>query len=843
MEMFRKYMEGKKKTIIFVSSEQQTSVERKLLEIQPAFFHIQVTTIQRYVMDLLKKHHLFEMQLLSKKTSLLALKESLAIDGLEYFKDVTLTEGLVNALLEAYEMIADFGVDNLHEEGKWKDLKRMYQRFCEVKGNEYFFSELLYKAKDLIEEDVCYVDVSYSDYSLALDTFLKQCHVETIELENQLGSQDFYQVQFMHQEIELAISQISEGLKQGKHYSDFMVYLPNSDWMKDFILACPYPCKQQLETTNNRDTAFMDAFYIFDEEKMKVIAYLEDDWIEEMKKGSNVQRKALLEEVVSCPIEDLPDELDFETYRLFIKILLTSSSMVEDEAYDCIHLCTYKTPMLFQNYAHVFCLGLNEDVYPSKISESALILNEEISEFYPEGTPLLRNATREWERMFDILKTSSHYTLTSHFGALDGAEALPSLLYKQLLGKKKEKKATFSYPQTIDEISATFDGQTKALQEAKAFYKKDAISPSEIETFNACPYKHFLSYGLKIRPKRRKLETRAKFGTLMHDMLDLSAPLFKEDFFHALEKIERKYGISKTEHLDERLENLVLAFLDHYSIELETNEEIYLYRQFPKQFLNTLKILLYHIESGEFRMAFHEEKLSYEINGVKYMGRIDRADVYKNYVKILDYKSSNKSLDLALALEGFNVQMAMYLEMLTKNKGMDKGALLYFNTRQRKIDADGRMNIDGVDASDLEAAYQMEGWILEDSKHEVMYGIDHNFPESKIAHIRYVKSKDAYTGRLLNENQLNHFIDKMFNYLHGLVVRCFDEGDISIAPAGSDNLGTEMKVSPCQYCDYQDVCLRDPFYHEKRKVKEISKEELEIILEGGKENGSSNVNE
>jgi len=841
--MLRKYMEQQKKTIIFVSDEHKTYVERCLLKIKPAYFHIQVTTPQRYILDLLKKNHLFDVELLSKKTSLLALKKSLEIEGLTYFKNIVLTEGFVNALLEAYEMMADIDVSQLPTSGKWNDLKRMYQVFCNAKGNEYFFSELVYKAIPFIEKEVCYVDLSYSNYSLALDTFFKKCHVEEVELNDLGGRKDFNQVQFSHQEIDLAISQISDGLKSGKHYKDFLVYVPNSQWINDFISKCPYPCKQQLSVVNNRDDAFLDAFYIFDEDKMKKLAYLEDRWLQEMKEGTNQRRKELLEEIVSYTFEDLPEDLDFETYRLFTKLLYVKPSNEVDPTLDCINVVTYQTPITCECFSHVFCLGLNEDIYPSKISESALILNDEIIPCYPEGTPLLRNATLEWERVYDILKTSSYYTISCHFGALDGSEVLPSLLYKQLKGNQKEKKTTFFFPTELDEISLSFDGQVKPLNNAKDVYRKKGISPSELETFNACPYKHFLSYGLKIRPRRRKLETRAKFGTLMHDMLDYVASLFSGDFFEALIKLEEEYHLNSQLTLNERLKNLLDAFLKNYMIELEGEEEYYLYKQFPTQFLNTLKILLYHIESGEFRMAFHEEKFMYEKDGVSYLGRIDRADVYKDYIKIMDYKSSNKTLDLALALEGFNVQMAMYLEMLAQNKQMKKGALLYFNTCQRKIDANGNMNLDGTTSQDFEAAYKMEGWILEDSKHEVMYGIDHNFPDSQIAHMRYVKSKDGYTGHLLKDDQLDVFISKIFAYLHQLVERCFNDGDISISPAGSDDLETHMKVSPCQYCDYQDVCLRDPFYHENRQIKVLKKDELEKLLEGGNEDGQSDINE
>lgn len=841
--VFKEYINSTKKTVIFVSEAQKVYVERKLLEDVPAYFHITVTTIERYVLDLLKKHHLFQYQLLSKKTSLLAVKKSVELEGLTYFKDVQLTEGLINALLEAYQIMADLPFDEIPNEGKWLDLKRMYQVFCEYKQHECFLEELLYKVITYIPEDINFVDCSYSKYSLAYDTFIKKCNAKKVEIQNINGKQEFYNVQFKHQEMDLVIHKISEGLKLNNHYNDYAIYVPNTSWIEQFVSKCPFPTNYQFKMVNNRDEAFLEAFYEYDIPKMKQVAYIDDDWFNEMEISSNTKRVELLEEIVSCAFEILPDDLDFETFRLFTKILHSKESMESNDNYDCVQLFTYQTPIVTKSFKHVFCLGLNEDEYPSKISESALILNDELIPYYKEGTPVVLNSKQEWKIMDDILKTSSNYTLICHFGSLSGDEVLPSLLYKQLLGKQKEKKFNYILPRKQDEISNSFDGRVEAIENPKEFYNKQGLSPSELEAFNQCPYKHFLNYGLKIRPIRRKLETKAKFGTLMHDLLDMCSPLFMGDFKSQLESLEKQYQLISSGSLDERLFSLAHALLKSYSLELVDEEEKYLYNVFPTQFLNTLKILIFHVSSGEFKLAYHEDKFDYMHGGVNFLGRIDRADVYKDYIKIIDYKSSNKTVDLALALQGFNVQMAMYLEMISKHKNLKKGAMLYFNTRSRKLDANGNMALDGTSASDFEEAYQMEGWILEDDKHEVMYGVDHNFPDSKIAHMKYVKSKDAYTGKLLTEEKLDKFIEGIFNHLHQLVDRCFVEGDISIAPAGSEKLNIQMKVSSCQYCDYQDVCLRDPFYHEDRQIVLLEKEELESFLEGGEQNGESNIDE
>ena len=353
--------------------------------------------------------------------------------------------------------MADLPFDEISNEGKWQDLKRMYQAFCDYKQQECFLEELLYKAIPYIPSDVNFVDCSYSKYSLAFDTFIKKCNAKKVEIKECSSQKEFYNVQFKHQEMDMVIHKISEGLKQNNHYNDYLIYVPNTSWIEEFVLKCPFPTNYQFKMVNNRDEAFLEAFYDYDVEKMKQVAYIENEWFREMENCANTRRKELLEEVVSCTFEELPEELDFDTFRLFTKILHSKEAMENNDVYDCIQLFTYQTPIITKSFKHVFCLGLNEDEYPSKISESALILNDELIPFYKDGTPIIRNSNQEWKIISDLLKTSEFYTLSCHFGSLSGDEVLPSLLYKQLLGKQKEKKFNYILPRKQDEISKSFD--------------------------------------------------------------------------------------------------------------------------------------------------------------------------------------------------------------------------------------------------------------------------------------------------------------------------------------------------------------------------------------------------
>ena len=54
------------------------------------------------------------------------------------------------------------------------------------------------------------------------------------------------------------------------------------------------------------------------------------------------------------------------------------------------------------------------------------------------------------------------------------------------------------------------------------------------------------------------------------------------------------------------------------------------------------------------------------IHQILFKGFVDRIDAYDNYVSIIDYKSSSKNIDLNLAMQGFQIQMLLYLQMVTK---------------------------------------------------------------------------------------------------------------------------------------------------------------------------------
>ncbi|MCD7808075.1 MAG: PD-(D/E)XK nuclease family protein, partial [Erysipelotrichaceae bacterium] len=201
-------------------------------------------------------------------------------------------------------------------------------------------------------------------------------------------------------------------------------------------------------------------------------------------------------------------------------------------------------------------------------------------------------------------------------------------------------------------------------------------------------------------------------------------------------------------------------------------------------------------------------------------------DTYQDYSCIIDYKSSDKDIDLNLALQGFNIQMLLYLKMTTHLNQTKPGAVLYFNDRKRVLASD-KLNETNID--DYIKAYQYGGYVIDDGSHEVIQAIDPTMPgKSNIIKVQYVKKSETYKGHILSESQFNKLMNEIEKHIVKLYQSLID-GQIMISPKGSDDNAIHHKVNPCRYCDYHSICSFDVFYNDYDLVSEL---DVDSILGG-----------
>lgn len=877
-----------------------------------AFMHIRVMSLTRLALETFARHRKFKKRPFSHLEALVACLTCLKMEGLEVFGQTEVTVSFLEELVTCFEVLSDCPTRvwpehiSMLSQAKINDLEKMYKRFLEIKQEALFGGELYRQLIPLLQ-DAFVIFCLPRDASKSQQEFIRQVPGAYLELqENKEASNwqsclleqyhqlkpkpianlpfSFHQFASKQDQFAYVIESIADHVLKGEgRYQDFCIYLENALDLADlatYANLCQVPLKADVPFLAPYVISYVRYYceHILDLEKENIdqlykianqcvvldmdLAQYEEQLkqdqyqLKQCKTTSDVEKILFKrwEILSSTPIKKLFDGWDApltcKQVLMFYQEMASLVSLAEDaKKKDRVYVTTYQQPYLARFFKHTYFLGLNEDIYPSRVKDSGLLLESELIHLYPTGTPKGKQTMLEKERMLWMIMLSSHSHFSCYRGALDGTTYLPSLLFNFLKQLANGKLAS-NQRRLITQANARYHGYLISPKEQQLHDEYEAhhyqpeplpqtltytlyanrVSPSQLECFNGCPYQHFLRYGLHLNSPTKD-ENRRIMGILMHDLLDECALLFKGEFASQLESLCGRYQIEVSD-LDTTLEALCLKMMERRRPEKMDAEMHYLWGIFPIQFLQSLKMLLSQASAGKFQLVYHEKALKDTLGEVDLVGRIDRGDVFEEYLKVLDYKSSGRTLDLDLAIQGFNIQMLVYLEMLSRQQKLKKGAVLYFNTALRKISSEEAMHLTVKDKLlvDFERSYKMQGWLVKDDRHQVMSGLDQNYTESRICNIRYVKSRDDYTGNLLTPASFDRLLLLVKKRMEEIVDECFKQGDIRIFPAGSVESSLKMKVSPCAFCAYRYVCMRDPFYHEDREIKALSKSQLEACL-------------
>ena len=536
----------------------------------------------------------------------------------------------------------------------------------------------------------------------------------------------------------------------------------------------------------------------------------------------------------------------------------------------------------------IYILGCNENFFPLEIKDNGLILDEDrnsIKQFYPQ-LKLQSHQIKDYQTIiFKTITQSDNITLSYSNGSYQGQELLPSLMYqhikdlanqpkmliKQTLSNQKryiqdyffkknlpiipEIKTNDTFIKTknlIDTFIKTKNQPVNLKQDlVKKLYQKNSdlyTSSSQLEAFNSCPYRHYLIYGLSIKPLNNQILNPSDIGIIQHDLLDLLKPLYQSkkavENTECLKQLLKQYTIKQSSSIIMDLNQLITRVLKQY-----LNQSPKLIKKIQKDYYSSLiikqiiadtntnlLILMYHIKMGKFEVLETEKWAQKTLNhGVILTGKVDRVDIYQDFIKVLDYKSSSKALELPLVIQGFNIQMLLYLEMLSTQLNKKKGAVVYFNLSPRQLKAKNKLSLKTEPFEDFIKQYQMEGYLVKDVNHLVMSGIDQNYAgnKSSIVKMNYVKKNDDYSGNLLEENQLNNLFKQINKVVDQMVEEIFIDGNIAIAPSSHEKSAIKMKVNPCNFCDYKTVCQKDVFYNKERMIIDYKKDDIQKLLKGG----------
>ena len=724
------------------------------------------------------------------------------------FKDIDFHQGYRHIYIEADHLFQPSRQDIIQRLSQYHDLTLLYtyhhdQRLMNLPYESLCHNAVEYQQSRFLSDNLFLQSPEICQESKELYTFVSPTPLQEVKRV----------VHMIYQKI------VDEHLR----YLDFVIVYPNSsylDLLLRFLNECHIPHHSPIVESCQYDYSYQHILQSIDAlSSMRVKDFAQELMTMELDADYIHYFETLLE---------YDDVMTNDEFKQFFVMTYKKNHQTINKNQDYVRVCSIEEVRV-ECAKHIYILGMNETILPRFIKDTSLLLNEDITFLRQRhvSTPL---STMELLGVHenDILKALLQPYLSMTFSystsTLSGETLLPSSLYKQLNKMYQFKKAVIPTYVSLDDFYSqggqmdTKDiinqhihhyletkNQPVSLDEStvKDLYSS-TMSVSQMETYNQCPFLYFIQYGLGIYPLKDHQLKSNELGSLVH------------------------YVLSKCIKKDDDIDSLVESYLNKNE-ELKTKVlaskiNIYFIDQLKQDLVITIRVLKHILDTSLFDISAQEKKIEDDILGIHFKGFVDRIDVYKNYVSIIDYKSSQKDIDLNLAMQGFHIQMLVYLKMITKIYQKDPAAVLYFNTKRRVLSSSQSFNED-IDQNDLLDLYRYGGYVIDDDHHEIITSLDPSMDrKSHIINVTYVKKNDSYKGHILTPSQLDCLLKEIENHIYELYSKMMN-GCITITPKGSDQSTVHTQVNPCRYCSYHSICQFDVFYNDYDLVQFYNVEE------------------
>ena len=368
-------------------------------------------------------------------------------------------------------------------------------------------------------------------------------------------------------------------------------------------------------------------------------------------------------------------------------------------------------------------------------------------------------------------------------------------------------------------------------------------SVSRLEQYSGCPFSYYLKYGLKLNDKETFKVESVDTGSFMHDIID--------NFFGIIE--ERNIILKRL--TEEELEQIVSEIvedklkLNRNYIFTTTAKYKVLAQRLKKVVTMSIKYIVQTIKQSEFEVFGHEVEFggkgqykpititTAEGKKVEIIGKIDRVDILRNpdgtYVRIIDYKSSIKNIDLNQVMSGLQLQLLTYLNETCKVEDFIPAGVLYFNLSNPTIGTDKNMSDEEIEEK-IKQEFKMKGLILADVN--IVKKMDTNIENEPKGVSKIIPATIKKDGELSSKGT-SAVTREQFEYLQRYMEKIITQisegilgGNIEVKPY----YNTGNKKTPCEYCKYKSICRFDENSKGNRKnyLTNLNKETImELIKE------------
>lgn len=536
----------------------------------------------------------------------------------------------------------------------------------------------------------------------------------------------------------------------------------------------------------------------------------------------------------------------------------------------------------------LFLIGLNDGVFPAAAKEEGFLNDEDRATLKNYGIELASDTLGQlYEEQFNVYKAFSiaeeKLILTYVSSDKEGQTLRPSSLINKIKSffpklkvesdiTNKESEITLvkdTFEELLTNLRKFQDGESidtiwfdvynwydknlhSKLQEAikgmeysnlpvdlneenvkKLYGKTLKTSISRLEQYKNCPFSYYLKYGLKLQEEQELSLKPIDTGSFMHEVIEEFFRKYEDVYLREVSDGEIEKSIY--EIIDEKL-NLPKNY-----IFTSNSKFINMTLRLKKVVVRSIKYIVYQLKNSSFKilgneMEFKEGKeyppITIDLeNGekVEITGKIDRVDIAiaddKKYIRIIDYKSSVKNINLNKVINGLQIQLITYLDSITKIEDVIPAGVLYFNLIEPMVKEKKNLTDEEIEQK-IRNQFKMKGLILADVK--VVRMMDNRL---EVGTSDIVAAEITSKGNL-SERGGNPITEEDFKNLQKEVRKITKEisreilkGKIDIKPY------KEGKNTACAYCSYKSICRFNTNIKGNEYVKIKNKKKKEILEE------------
>ncbi len=492
-----------------------------------------------------------------------------------------------------------------------------------------------------------------------------------------------------------------------------------------------------------------------------------------------------------------------------------SRRRAENDALDIYRAFTRASESIYISYV---CAGSKETLPPSYLVNN-------IRDMFPLRKELPRNAS-----IGEMSEASAFDALLSSMQS--GEDSARTIALRRYFSDSEAGNAILERVEKYRDFESS--SPTLDAKHVNAMYGRiPRGSATRIETYNRCPFMHYVRYGLRseVRREFRDRPARPDIGRFCHAIMQHFFEEAKGINLSDLssEQVEARIDIT-IEHVRSTFEDGLLLSSPRARVALSYYEDVVRY---------SLKAIARNLSAGSF-IPFAQEvrfgtnalfppiRLMHDGKEVMLSGVIDRIDAAitddATYLQIIDYKTRHQSFDLADVLAGVSIQLPLYL--MAVNHALDDVTLME-KLNLQKPSAVGMYYQSLILPSEDTAKravdkLRLSGLVVKDSASAV----EHNGGRfsSVVQSLSFGQDSTASGGAAISKRGMQKLMDIAKAKAEQTLSDIYD-GNIA-----ADPLVRKGDRISCLNCEFTSICRFETGKRKARRIDETAAKALKEML-------------